>query len=118
IAQRKTGPIRAGEVLRLAAPTPAPDRTDGVQDPSRRQAVAARFGGRAGGGPVRIASHELVEESPARCPMNRAIHAASATQRRVGRVGDGIDALTRDVAGFELEARPLIVRPAAAIGSD
>src|SRR5207245_1520414 len=62
IAQRKTGPIRAGEVLRLAAVTPTPDRTDGVQDPSCRQAVAGRFCGCSGRGSVGISAHQLLEE--------------------------------------------------------
>jgi len=36
--------------------------------------------------------------------MDRPIHPTAATQTRVGCVGDGIHALTRDIAGFELEA--------------
>jgi hypothetical protein len=64
----------------------------------------------AGGGRLRIAGRAPAERAafledrrPARV-VDRAVDPAAAEQRRVGRVDDRVDVLTRDVAADELES--------------
>ncbi len=81
--------------LRLAVSSAPPDRPDSVDHMLRRQPVAARdprF--TRWTSPDRAA---LLEQLRTRCAMNRAIDPASAEQRFVRSVDDGIDRESRDV---------------------
>jgi hypothetical protein len=90
------------EPLRLAPVPAVPDWPDRVNDPANRQAMAsgdARFTG--GATAYRTA---LVQEAWAGRAMNGAIYAATAEQRFVRGVDDGVDSLLRDVAAYGFES--------------
>jgi len=100
--ERETTPITNREQFILAVLAVAPDRADGVNDPSGREFVAFGDFGLAGGATAeRAAFHQQFRPGGA---MNGAVHAATAEQRRVGGVHNRIHALLRDVAGNDGEA--------------
>ena len=82
----------------------APDRTDRVEHPPRRQVVAAGRDRGAGRRAVGVASPQLLEQGRSGGAVDGAVHAAAAAERLVGRVGDRVEALGRDIAVGELDA--------------
>src|SRR5215472_1099979 len=86
--------------LRFTTFSAPPDWPDSVNDEARRQTVPAsnlRFAG------FTTAEHPAFgQQLGAGCPMNRAIHAATAEERSVCRVHDCVDLQLCDVAPDDL----------------
>ena len=87
--------IAGGEQLRRIARAAVPDRPDRVDDVARRQSISLRE--------LRVARLAAAQQAAfmqqlgSRGTVNRAIHAATAQQRRIRRVDDGVDGESRDV---------------------
>ena len=95
LRQRKAGAIAGGELFPLAVLTAVPHRAHGVDDVAARQAVRAGDLGLAG--PATAQRPALLEQLRPRRPVDAAIHAATAQQRFLRRVDDGVYAHFRDV---------------------
>ena len=95
LRQRKAGVIAGGELFPLAVLTAVPHRADGVDDVAARQAVRARDLGLAG--PAAAQRPALLEQLRPRRTVDAAIHAATAQQRFLRRVDDGVHGHFRDV---------------------
>ena len=91
-----------GEQRGLAALAAPPDRADRVHDVTRRQ-PPRRGRLRVAGGAAAEQAALREDRGPAR-PVDRAVHAAAAEQRLVGRVHDRVDHLLGDVAPRRLDA--------------
>ena len=79
----------------LAVLTAVPHGADGVDDVAARQAVRAGDLGLAG--PAAAQRPALFEQLRPRCTVDAAIHAASAQQRFLRRVDDGVHAHFRNI---------------------
>ena len=95
--QCETTPITTGQQVVFAVLAVMPDRADGMNDPSGREFVTAGDFGLAGGATAPRAAFGQ-QLRPGR-PVDGAVHAATAEQRRVGGVDNHIHALLRNVAG-------------------
>ena len=95
LRQHKAGAIAGGELFPLAALTAVPNRAHGVDDVAARQAVRAGDLGLAS--PAVAQSPALCQQLRPRRPMDTAIHAATAQQRFLRRVDDGVHTHFRDV---------------------
>ena len=93
--------MTGGQELLLARAAAAPDRPDGVQDVTGGQVTSAGRLHVAGVAPAELAA--LVENRRPTRAVDRAVDAATAEQRRVGRVHDGVDVLLGDVAEDEFD---------------
>src|SRR5215831_5812542 len=82
------GAIARGEELGLALAAATPDRADSVNHVSRGEAIAPRDPGLASLAATEAAT--LLQELRPRRAMDGAVHAASAQQRGIGRVDDGM----------------------------
>ena len=96
--QRKATSIATREQFVFAVIAVVPDRADRVNDPFGGQFVAARDFGLAGGATAERAAFR--QQLRARRAMNRAVHTATAEQRRVGGIHNRVHALLRDVAFY------------------
>src|SRR5262245_40972009 len=98
--KREARPVASGKQLVLAALAAAPDRTNGVDHVTREEAEARRHLG--------IPRLTAAELGTSRAKLGTcgtvdcAIHAASAKQRPVGGVDDGVDVEPGDVAFDDL----------------
>ena len=95
--------IAGGQRRRLARRTAVPHRTDRVDDMERRQPIAARDLGVARGASAKPAA--FGQQFRPGGTMDGTIDAASAQQRIVGRVDDGIDGERRDIGDDDFECR-------------
>ena len=95
LRQRKARPVAGGELFPLAVLTAVPHRADGVDHIFARQAVRACNLGLAG--PAAAQRPALLEQLRPRRTVDAAIHAATAQQRFLRRVDDGVYAHFRDV---------------------
>lgn len=103
--QREAVAVATGQEFILVIVSVAPDRPDRVDDELRRQPIALRDLGLAGGAAAQFAAFR--DELRARRPVDRPIDAAPAQQRAVGRVDDDIHLYPGDVAFDDLDARRL-----------
>jgi len=95
LRQRKAGAIAGGELFPLAVLTAVPHGANGVDDVAARQAVRAGDLGLAG--PAAAQRPALLEQLRPRRTVDAAIHAATAQQRFLRRVDDGVHGHFRDV---------------------
>ena len=95
--------VAAREEPRFAGVATAPDRPDGVDHEAGGEPEPSRGLGVAERAPVQVAAG--VEQFGAGRPVDRAVDAAPAEQRGVGRVDDGVDVLSGDVAERDLQVR-------------
>jgi hypothetical protein len=95
LRQRKARPVAGGELFPLAVLTAVPHGADGVDHIFARQAVCAGDLGLAS--PAAAQRPALSEQFRPRRPVDAAIHAASAQQRFLRRVDDGVHTHFRDV---------------------
>jgi hypothetical protein len=104
VREREAAAVAGGEEPVLAPLASAPDRTDGVNHVTRRQAEARRDLGIS-----RLAAAKLdtgrAEFRPCSA-MDRAVDPATAEQSPVGGVDDGIDLEPGDVALDDLDTVP------------
>lgn len=89
--------------LSFASAAAVPDRSDGVDDVSRLQTISARDPGIAGCTAVQCAA--LGKQLGSCGPVNCTVNTATAKQRRIGRVDDGVNAERGDVGNDDLEPR-------------
>jgi hypothetical protein len=100
--QRKTTPITTHQQIILAMLAVLPDRADGVNDlPGRKLVTSRDFGLTRPATAEREAFRQQFRTSR---PMNGAIHAATAKQRRFGSIHDRLHAPLRDVADDDGDA--------------
>lgn len=93
--QRKARPVAGNELLLFAVIAALPHRADGVNDIFAGQAVSPRELGLAGPAPAESPAFSQ-QLRPGR-PVDAAVHAASAEQRLVGCIDNGVHAHSRDV---------------------
>ena len=87
----------------LALSTAVPDRPDGMDHMPRRQPITPGDLGVTGGAAMERAA--LGQQFGPGRAMDRAIDAATAEQRAIRRVDDGVNAQRRDVGNEDLEPR-------------
>ncbi|MEA2897290.1 MAG: hypothetical protein QOJ84_2905 [Bradyrhizobium sp.] len=103
LAELQPAAIARGQRLVLAFAAAVPDRSDGMNDMPRRQLVALGDFGVAGCAAIkRAAFGEQLRPGGA---MDRAIDAASAQQRGIRGVDDGVNTQRGDVGDDDLEPR-------------
>ena len=78
-----------------------PDRTHGVNHETRRQVMAARDLRIAGGAAAERAA--VREQAQPRRAMDGPVHAASAEERGVGGIDDGVDIQLGDVGADDFD---------------
>jgi len=88
--------VATGQQFILTVVAATPHRSYGVDNPPRREPIAARNLSIARGAAVQRAAFRQ-KFGPGRS-MNRAVHASATQQRGVSRVHNGVDFLLRDVA--------------------
>ena len=95
-------PIATRQQFGLALASAVPDRTDGVDDVAGGQVETRRGLGVAGGAAAENSARG--QQFRPGGAVDGAVHAAAAEQRGVGRVDDGIDVLTGEIALDQLDA--------------
>ena len=94
--------VAGGEQLGLSARFPAPDGADRVNHSARGERACGRDDGLARRQPFGVSRaanlFTLFKNFRAARPVNRAVNARAAEQRRVGRVDDGVNRFACDVA--------------------
>ena len=101
--QRHGAVIARREKPMLSAPAALPDRADGVNDISGRQAISARDPDIARRASVQGAA--LDKQLRPGGTMNRAVNTASTEQGFIRSVDDRINAQRRDIGNDDLEPR-------------
>ena len=91
-----SAPVTRGQELGFAAGATTPNRADGVNDEPCRQTIALRDSGVAGLTTSETAA--LRQQLRTGGPMDRSIDAATAEERSVGGIYDGIDLERSDVS--------------------
>jgi hypothetical protein len=89
--------------LIFALASAVPHGSDGMNDMPRRQAVA--FGDFGAAGLAAIERAAFGQQFGSRRAMDRTIDAATAEQRRVGGVDDGVNAQRRDIGDNDFQPR-------------
>ncbi len=95
--------VAGGQRLILAAAASVPDRPDGMDHMPSRQTIALGDLGAAGLAAIQHAAFD--GELRTRRAMDRAVNTASAKQRRIGGVDDGVNAQRRDVGDDDFKSR-------------
>src|SRR3954453_2368821 len=95
--------IARGEQIALAVMTALPDRSNRMDHMPRRQTVALGDFGVSGGAAVELTAYG--QQFRPSSSMDRAVDTATAQQRRVGRVDDGVNAQCSNVGNDNFQAR-------------
>ena len=95
--------IAQGQCRVLAVAAAMPDRSDGMNDMSRRKPVAMGDLGVAGLAATKRAA--FGEQPGPGCAMDRAIDSAAAQQRAIRGVDDGVNAQCGDIGDDDFEPR-------------
>ena len=102
-AKLDTATIARCEERIFVARTTVPNRSDGMNHMSRRELVT--FGDLGVAGLAAVQGPAFVLQFGAGCIMNRPIDAATAEQRRIRRVDDGVNAERGDVGNNDFQPR-------------
>ena len=103
LTQLQRAAIAGGEQFVLALPAAVPNRSNGMDHVLGLQPITSGDFGVAGVAAVQCAA--FGKQFGPRGPMDRAIDAAPAKERRIGGVDDGINAQCRDIGDDDFEPR-------------
>jgi hypothetical protein len=103
VAELDGAAIAAGEQFIFAAVAAVPDWSDGMNHVARGEQIA--FGDLGVAGFAAIESATLGKKPGTRRIMDGTVNAATAKQRRICRVDDGVNAQGRDVGNSDFELR-------------